>query len=208
MKNPDDAIEKVLAGLRNAEAAPGMEERLLRAVQGQVAAHSQANWGRWRPVWLKLPAHAASWSLACGLLAVVAILQWHPGIRQRAAMPAGLKRASPSVTPFAPLTAGIAKVEQPPSSEPRPRSSTKRDVRSAVPSYRHDAPAMREMQSASFPAPPMPLTEQEKLLLRMAHKGDPVELATLIPELRDKQIAEGKAQFQSFFEQAATGDNK
>jgi DNA-directed RNA polymerase specialized sigma24 family protein len=33
-----------------------------------------------------------------------------------------------------------------------------------------DSEALREMQTASYPAPPMPLTEQEKLLLRIAHK--------------------------------------
>jgi len=38
------------------------------------------------------------------------------------------------------------------------------------------------MSSGNHPAPPMPLTEQEKLLLRIAHKGDPEELAMLNPE--------------------------
>ena len=64
-----------------------------------------------------------------------------------------------------------------------------------------DSLAMREMMAPSQPAPPMPLTKQEKLLLRLVHKGDPVELAMLNPELRARQIAEGRAEFQRFFEQ-------
>ena len=62
-----------------------------------------------------------------------------------------------------------------------------------------DSVAMSEMRAASFPAPPMPLTEQERLLLRMAHKNDPVELAMLDPKLRELQDAQEKAEFQMFF---------
>ncbi len=57
------------------------------------------------------------------------------------------------------------------------------------------------MRAASFPAPPMPLTEQEKLLLRLRHKNDPVELAMLDPKLRELQDAQEKAEFQRFFPQ-------
>jgi hypothetical protein len=59
--------------------------------------------------------------------------------------------------------------------------------------------ALSETRAASFPSPPMPLTDQEKLLLRLAHKNDPVELATLDPKLRELQDAEDQAEFQSFF---------
>jgi hypothetical protein len=55
------------------------------------------------------------------------------------------------------------------------------------------------MYAASHPAPPMPLTEQERLLLRIAHRGDPVELAMLDPVLRDVRDAEEQADFQRFF---------
>jgi hypothetical protein len=62
-----------------------------------------------------------------------------------------------------------------------------------------DDVALSETRAASFPAPPMPLTDQEKLLLRLAHKNDPVELATLDPKLRELQDAEDQAEFQRFF---------
>jgi hypothetical protein len=65
-----------------------------------------------------------------------------------------------------------------------------------------DSIAMSEMRAPSLPAPPMPLTEQERLLLRMAHKNDPVELAILDPKLRELQDAQEKAEFQRFFARA------
>jgi hypothetical protein len=65
-----------------------------------------------------------------------------------------------------------------------------------------DSAALEEMHAASYPAPPMPLTEQERLLLRLVHKDDPVELAMLDPKLRDLQDSEDKAEFQRFFGQS------
>jgi septal ring-binding cell division protein DamX len=48
----------------------------------------------------------------------------------------------------------------------------------------------------------MPLTEQEKLLLRFVHKDAPVELAMLGPKARALQELEDKAEFQRFFGQS------
>ena len=62
-----------------------------------------------------------------------------------------------------------------------------------------DSVAMSEMQAASFPAPPMPLTEQERLLVRMVHHGDGVELAMLDPKMEALRDAEEKEEFRSFF---------
>jgi hypothetical protein len=49
----------------------------------------------------------------------------------------------------------------------------------------------------------MPLTEQERLLLRIVHKDDPVEVAVLNPAWRAARDAEDQAEFQRFFEVAA-----
>jgi hypothetical protein len=51
----------------------------------------------------------------------------------------------------------------------------------------------------------MPLTEQERLLLRIAHKGDPVELAMLDPMQRAARNAEEQTEFQRFFGAAPIG---
>jgi hypothetical protein len=73
-----------------------------------------------------------------------------------------------------------------------------------------DSVAASEMQAASFPAPPMPLTEQERLLLRIVHKNDPVEVAMLDPNQRNLEERKERAEYQSFFarpviEQPTTG---
>jgi hypothetical protein len=70
--------------------------------------------------------------------------------------------------------------------------------RVALPRDAHAA-APGDAQAASFPAPPMPLTDQEKLLLRIVHKRDPVEMAMLDPEVRNRQHAADKTDFQNFF---------
>ena len=66
-----------------------------------------------------------------------------------------------------------------------------------------DSLAVSEMRAASHPAPPMPLTEQERLLLRIVHKDDPVEVAVLNPAWRAARDAEDQAEFQRFFGVAA-----
>ena len=228
MKNSEDAIDKVLAGLRSPDAPVGMERRILDALQDQASARSRSGWRRWRPIWLAAPARPfATRSLVCGValagmfavaLAIPAIrrLGHAPAQSQLNPVPAGsLPRPTPEV---------VAKSAQ----RPLPGSSVRsmeranareqtnareettvrraRDVRNR--DRDSDSVALDEMRAASHPAPPMPLTEQEKLLLRIAHRGDPVELAMLNHEIRAKQEEEAKAEFQRFFEPATTGDHE
>jgi hypothetical protein len=56
------------------------------------------------------------------------------------------------------------------------------------------------VQSASYPAPPLPLTEQERMLLRVAHRDDAKNKALLDPELQAAQSAKNTEQFQHFFQ--------
>jgi hypothetical protein len=61
-----------------------------------------------------------------------------------------------------------------------------------------------ELRAASFPAPPLPLTEQEKLLLRLAHRRNPEDTAILNPAAQAAQSAKANDQFQQFFGMNAT----
>jgi hypothetical protein len=63
-----------------------------------------------------------------------------------------------------------------------------------------DALALEEMRAASQPAPPLPLTKQERLLLHVAHEGGPDELAVLDPAKRAAQDREERAAVERFFE--------
>jgi hypothetical protein len=53
-----------------------------------------------------------------------------------------------------------------------------------------------------------PLTNEEKLLVRIAHTGDPGEMAMLNPEIRSQQAAETEAEFKRFVEQSSKGDQE
>jgi hypothetical protein len=115
-----------------------------------------------------------------------------------------LRAVSAGMLPIA--SEAAVKSERPPLSQPIVR--VKANVKRAKVVRGKDSVTLREMQTASFPAPLMPLTEQEKLLLRVAHRGDPEELAMLNNEMRAKQEADGQAEFQKFFEPSTTGDNE
>ena len=71
-----------------------------------------------------------------------------------------------------------------------------------------DSAALNETRAASFPAPPLPLTDQERLLLRIVHKRDPVEMAELNPAVRAARDEEDKRAVQRFFEPSTTGDDE
>ena len=60
-------------------------------------------------------------------------------------------------------------------------------------------PLRGRVETASYPAPPLPLTEQERLLLRLAHRRDAENMAVLNREVQAAQMAKATAQFQQFF---------
>jgi hypothetical protein len=58
---------------------------------------------------------------------------------------------------------------------------------------------LRPTQTPGFPAPPLPLTQQEKLLLRLAHRNDAEDMNLLNPIVQAQQSAKATQQFQQFF---------
>lgn len=166
MKDPDRTIESLLAGLRDAEPAPGMHHRILDAmVERRATAH--------RPHRLL---HAA---LAISLACALAITIWAPHPRQ---IPADLRSDTTNVDAL--RTTSPQKVADVKHRERR--RSTARVV-------------LRPTQPPGFPAPPLPLTDQEKLLLRLAHRNDAQDMDLLNRDVRAQQSAEATKQFQQFF---------
>jgi hypothetical protein len=217
MKNSDEAIEQVLAALREAEAPVGMERRILETLEEKASSQVGSGWRRLRPIWLTMPARpVATRFLACGVASAglfaigLAIYSIH-AIRRPGHLPTQSKMAPASVGSLPPATSGTvassAQLVPHETSVPsigRPDTEEKPNARRARANSTADSVALQEMLAVSYPAPPMPLTEQEKLLLRIAHRSDPVELAILEPMLRTVQDAEEKEEFQRFFEQPAT----
>jgi hypothetical protein len=214
MRNAGEAMEKVLAGLRDAAAPDGMERRILAGLEERAAVRSRSGWRQLLPVWLVAPARpVAVGSLVCGvaLAGIVVVVFAIPAIRRLGHTPMQApQQAGRNSVPAgaAALTAAEAAAESGRSALPRAgalsigKRKAERSAAGADVVLDSDSAALEEMHAASYPAPPMPLTEQERLLLRLVHKDDPVELAMLDPKLRALQDLEDKAEFQRFFGQS------
>jgi hypothetical protein len=182
MRDAEKTIERLLAGLRDAEPPCGIEHRILKALDGMDAREASASASLWR--WSLRPAIAV-------LLAGVVILMAGIAVQQR-------RHAPPVLT--------SAHVRQPAKRELVARAPTVLlRTTSRVPvKPRQDAPAVGNTQAAGFPAPPLPLTEQERLLLRLAQRGDADNKAMLNPDARAALTAKTTKQFQQFFAIDAT----
>jgi hypothetical protein len=199
MTRPDEAMEKVMAGLRDVEAPVGMERRILERLENVAEVRGRADW---RQLW---PGRTGVvWGLGCGVVAATILIALAiPVVHRRGPVAArgndvGAKvlagrEAVVSAGEFhgkRPVLAGVSSVSQ---------QKVRGVAAVAAVQGDEDSVAMSEMRAASFPAPPMPLTDEEKLLLRMVHQGGPVELAMLDPRLEALRDAEEKADFQRFF---------
>jgi hypothetical protein len=200
MRNPEKAIEKVLAGLRDTEAPLGMESRILAAAVARTGSQLAAA-PRWAwPVVL---------TSAVALLLTAAIIGLHWNTRS---LPQPLKQsdAPRSLPPDGSALDGqapprrhnqrVRPVSRPAKSLAHSRSTQQTDV--------DDAVLLSEMRAPSCPAPEEPLTNEEKLLIRTVRIGDPQVMAMLNPESRARQEAESEAEFQEFANQSGNGDSE
>ncbi len=188
--DPDEAIDRIFDALRDVEPSPGMKRRILNGARERKKT---------RPVW-SLPA-GAPWMLATASITIVAVAVLWITLNYRA----DHKNVASSVHQ-SPLTAGTQQVPAPAvrsAGEAPPRRSVrimpKQNPDAAESINTEDSLALSEMNAPSQPAPPMPLTSQEKLLVRLVHKGDPIELAMLDPQFRSLEQANSKAEFDRFF---------
>lgn len=213
IKGSEEAIEKVLAGLRDAEAPAGMERRILEGLEGRVStAEARSGWRGLVPAWVTMPLKpVAAKALICGaaMAGLVAVVLAIPAIRRLGHAPVQSTIGDVTGAPreAAPALAGGEAASSSGGSGVRLGTTARKApdaglVRAAdSDGSDEESVARSEMQAASFPAPPMPLTAQERLLLRLAHKVDPVEMAILDPKFRAMQDAEEKTEFQRFFGQ-------
>lgn len=211
MKDSEELIEKLLAGLRNVDPSPEMERRILAAVQNHASAPSRYGWRKFIPIWLTTQTHSvATLPVACGaaLACIVVFALAIPAIH-REHVPTQSKKNSAPLKALPPASLEVAaKITQPLEPQPGMRRRAKVRTRRAELASADDSLAMREMRAPSRPAPPLPLTEQEKLLLRFVHAHSPEELAALDPAKWAAGDAKEKADFEKFFGQSRTGDDK
>lgn len=189
MINSEETIGKVFAGLRGAEASPGMERRILAAIEERTSQRPAAT-PRW--VW----GAAVACMIAVALFFAITSIHRHDNPSTQ---------ARHSAVPTDTLSAnGPEKDLQVASLLPHESIAPIRTVapeRKANTTDTEDAVLLREMRTPSHPAPAAQLTNEEKLLLRAVHTGDPQVMAMLNPEVRARQEAESEAEFQKFIEQ-------
>jgi hypothetical protein len=185
MKNSEEAIGKVLAGLRDAEAQAGMERRILEAIEERTSTHPSAT-----PRW--------AWSLAFAGVVVVCLLM-------------AINRHGQTTTQaqhtVAPESAGtqVATLLRNESITPARAATHLQRVRQTNGA---DAVLLQEMRAPSHPAPEAPLTAEEKLLLRVVHTGDPQLMAMLDPDEQARKDEAIEAEFQKFAEQSGKDDHE
>lgn len=184
----DRAIDVTLAALRHATPRIGMEARLYEALQQRQTPASF--WERLLPAAPPRPALAGVGALV--LFAVAGTFVWHT--RHAAPAAVAVLRSSPL-----PLAAAYAKqasgMQQ---SAPRRVGKLKPPSDAAGPTKPDRAFPVASL--VNHPPPPEPLTEQERLLLRLAHRGEPVEMAALDDaQSRLLDFQAETAQFNDFF---------
>jgi hypothetical protein len=213
MKNPDEAIERVLAGLRDAESPEGMNRRILDAMRDGASEKRKR-----RPMWLATrPSLIGSrtWAIAAaGIVVVASLIYWttSPSHRIGHDSVAVKRQEIPAKIPVSKTQATVAHAVQSmpekPTVESRHKTNARRPIRQQEPTQQH------EMVSENHPAPEAPLTEQERMLLRFAHRADPQQLEAFNPAIQsarslwDAQEKEEKAEFQRFFEPLTTTNNE
>ena len=198
-KQHDDAVDKVLAALREAVPPEGIETRIAQRLANHATATpaSARDWlagststGAW---WRGAIAGAAAATLAiCAVLLVQHRSRMAPAPLQTTAGNTASRSFNPSphatpasqsrVTPCAHTTVFRVDTSLPVKPQEDLRAQTN-----------------AEATAPSRPAPELPMTPQERSLARLAHTADPRELASLSPEIQARLEAEDAAEFRKFF---------
>jgi hypothetical protein len=189
MKDAEPTIKRLLAGLRGAKPEPGIEHRILEAMQARETVASVPFWNRLRPQTLP---EFAIW-LASALAITGAFV----------AIPLHQPRRGPADSSHPPTVAVRQKIPAEAITQKAPVPA-RRPASRVWSKHSRTVTPVPDLRADSFPAPPLPLTEQEKSLLRLAHRRNPEDTAILNPAAQAAQSARADEQFQQFFRMNAT----
>jgi len=190
MNNSDQDLKRILNALRDTEPPRAMQQRVLASVAQREA----------------MPSRIFPWSFVAlaatvGIAAILAIN----------VMPRGAHSSSEVTVLPKPSVSQVA-VTVPAPQPLVPHASAKAPAGNlAAQTTRRphqllcdcDPTALAEANAPSMPPPELPLTEQEKLLRRIARHPNPVEVAELTPAAREARIAADSDDFKAFFTPSA-----
>jgi hypothetical protein len=183
MRDADETIKMLMAGFRDAEPPSGMHSRILQALElhATVSPRSIVSW-RLRP--------SVAMAFVCAVVLMVALAM-------HIYRPLGKSASVTSQVTQSDARQGV----RPETTTVKTSTGRRRKAPrgSAAPPRESGPAAVGETQLASYPAPALPLTEQERLLLRLAHRHDVRSAAILNPDLQAAASAEAAKQFQDFF---------
>jgi hypothetical protein len=214
--NPDHTIDRVLHALRDATPPSGMNRRILNILEAEsdrATQHasqtglltllykvlesvipSEAQRSRGTPAFRD--AHTTRLPLWRPLTAALALIVAPTVILTARHHPAPAS-TGPSTT---------ATIESTPAQPPDPIATTlakpiHRTLAPAHPSQPHRIETTQPEEGAqiSHPAPPIPLTDQERILLRYAHRGRAEDLAQITNDRKAAKEEQEAAEFQAFF---------
>ncbi len=181
-----DEMERVLAALAEVKAPAELERRVLRQLEERVVVRSA--W--WRSGWMSALAGGA-------FVTMLGLGVWE--LRERSANGSSVAGS----TAMAPLSSS--------SSDPQlvlhPSARIAEDLGAALPVGVHKVarvPDRRPLEQPAefaqhgFPAPEAPLSEQERLLLRLARRPNQGTIAIFDPRLREERAAIEGAEFEFF----------
>ncbi len=195
--NHDASIDKTIAALKSAALPEGMEARILQRLQqpAQVAHF------RWRDL-LTGSALAAAWwrgafsGAAAAMFLVGALLLTQHSLRAKrpaVSQVAVTHNLAPTALPVA-ASAGCpapAQVHHA-SGRPAPELTTHRHVS-------HPWIESSASFAPSHPAPVMPLTAQERALVRLVQTVNPKQLASFSLDAQEKAVTQETDDFNKFF---------
>jgi hypothetical protein len=181
MRDADELVQRLMTSLRDAKPAPDMEQRILSAIRHETGIREAAHANRPCMLWPGWSRQAVAMLIAGAAALAVGLVLMLTGRPHRSTL---TNVRSDPARAVARQMANPLEVAQKPTGHTRHSASV----------GHHALPA-----SNSYPAPPLPLTEQEKLLLRLARRRDPGSLTLLDPDVRGAQTARATEQFQQFF---------
>lgn len=198
---PDRYIDRVLNALRDAAPPTGMDRRILNILEAQssegvipsgkkrsraISAFGDAHAGklfRWAPI------------ACCAVLTIAFIF----ATRNHTARTA--TTSSPSTMTHTPASQPDTVRATRPASHAG--SATNSDSHTTTPPHPPQPHRIEVAQSKdaqiSHPAPPIPLTDQERILLRYARRGRTEDLAQISNDRKAAKEKQEMAEFQAFF---------
>jgi hypothetical protein len=203
VKTSEEAIGRILAGLRSTDTPVGMERRIREAVQERRSSRSLPGWRWLGPIWVGCPNPIGRGLLVTALTGLLVVALSVPSLyRARKLQDARVSWKTPAGFEGKPqfqrptLNAGRSPMPGVAFSRAPLINGRARAVRFV---HGNDSGVWNTTGARSRPAPSLPLTNEEKVLLRLARNVDLKQLTSLDSEARARQEAESNAKFVEFF---------